>query len=338
MKTEYIGGGFKRQEINIEQKEEKAMGKLTDDVMMSCSRLASLMGYNKYSFPNNELKKSINALEPDYVRPVIENDAMWLGTQLEPTILKLAGIKLGIDVKISIPEPIKHKTLPLQGSLDGVATGKGDTIVTDHDKGIYIMDDNDIELEGLGVLEAKLTGVAPSNTPDLFRGPIQLQGLMMCLGVKWSALAILYQGVHHKVYVYKENKEIQDKISESVNDFQKRVDLYKRDSVTDWYAAVNPQDAAKTFSLDEGIESINLTKQDEDYAETILDANEAIKASTKLKNEASTALMNRLGNHSSGIGESLKIYWGNSPAKKAYSVDAREESRSKSIKVELINE
>ena len=66
--------------------------------------------------------------------------------------------------------------------------------------------------------------------------------------------------------------------------------------------------------------------------------NETRKASTKLKNEASTALMYRLGNHSSGIGESLKIYWGNSPAKKAYSVDAREESRSKSIKVELINE
>jgi hypothetical protein len=36
-------------------------GKLTSDKVMSASRLPGLMGYSKYSSPNDELQFSINA-------------------------------------------------------------------------------------------------------------------------------------------------------------------------------------------------------------------------------------------------------------------------------------
>ncbi len=37
-------------------------GKLTDDKSMSASRLPGLMGFSKYSTPNDELQFSINAI------------------------------------------------------------------------------------------------------------------------------------------------------------------------------------------------------------------------------------------------------------------------------------
>ncbi len=37
-------------------------GKLTDDKAMSASRLPGLMGFSKYSTPNDELQFSINAI------------------------------------------------------------------------------------------------------------------------------------------------------------------------------------------------------------------------------------------------------------------------------------
>ena len=39
------------------------VGKITDDVIMSASRLAAILNCSPYSTPNEELKKSIDSLE-----------------------------------------------------------------------------------------------------------------------------------------------------------------------------------------------------------------------------------------------------------------------------------
>ena len=42
---------------------KKYIGKITDDRVMSCSRLAALAGLSSYSTPNDELRKSIAAID-----------------------------------------------------------------------------------------------------------------------------------------------------------------------------------------------------------------------------------------------------------------------------------
>ena len=64
-------------------------GKLTSDKEMSASRLPGLMGFSKYSNPNDELQFSINAIDGKE-RPDIGNEAMAWGNTLEPVILSQA--------------------------------------------------------------------------------------------------------------------------------------------------------------------------------------------------------------------------------------------------------
>ena len=111
-------------------------------------------------------------------------------------ILKLVD-KIGLtQLSTQIKEPFVHKTLPLQGSADGTALAENLTIETDVEKGIYVMNkENKITLNGVGILEAKNTSVRPEDVPAPSRGPIQVQGLMMCSGFKWSVISIKYRGV-----------------------------------------------------------------------------------------------------------------------------------------------
>ncbi len=106
-------------------------GKLTDDKEMSASRLPGLMGFSKYSSPNDELQFSINAIDGKE-RPDIGNEAMGWGNTLEPVILEQAAQRLGIeDFYTQIGEPYKHPTMALQCSLDGVGFGVGQQVFSD---------------------------------------------------------------------------------------------------------------------------------------------------------------------------------------------------------------
>ena len=70
-------------------------GKLTDDRVMSASRLPALMGYSRYATPNDELQYSIRAIG-GIERPFVENQAMMFGNILEPIIIEQACKRLGI--------------------------------------------------------------------------------------------------------------------------------------------------------------------------------------------------------------------------------------------------
>ena len=210
-------------------------GKLTDDKQMSASRLPGLLGFSKYSTPNDELQYSINALDGKE-RPDIGNEAMGWGNTLEPVILSEAAKRLGITkFDTDIRKAFTHEAIPLSCSLDGTGEGEGQTITHDPDKGIYVVGAPSIVLRGTGVLEAKLTKTNPEDTPHLARGPIQLQGQMLCTGHQWGAVCVLYGGIELRVFLFAVHYETQQKIIGSVLEFQSKLDKYAKTGEIDWY-------------------------------------------------------------------------------------------------------
>lgn len=216
-------------------------GKLTSDKEMSASRLPGLMGFSKYSNPNDELQFSINAIDGKE-RPDIGNEAMAWGNTLEPVILGQACERLGIEGKFDITEPYKHRDIALQCSLDGIGYGNGQVVVTDADKGIFVVGQDSITLDGPGVLEAKLTKTMPEETPHLARGPIQLQGQMLVTGHKWGCVCVLYQGIEMRIFLFAPHAQTQSAIIKAVEEFDGKLLKYKETAEIDWYPPSSSKD------------------------------------------------------------------------------------------------
>lgn len=216
------------------------VGKVTTIQKMSASRLPNIMGFSPWSTPNDELDMTIRARKEGVHHYEIKvGEAADWGNEFEDQILRTASQRLGLQkLKLQYTEPFTYKDI-LQASLDGGAIADGLVINTDVANNIYVMNpEGTITLEGKGVLEAKLTRAAPSDVPAAYRGPIQLQGQMLCTGAQWGVIATLYQGVELYIYVYKANPEMQQKIVMACSDFERRV----RDE--DWYPAMSASEAA----------------------------------------------------------------------------------------------
>ena len=210
-------------------------GKLTDDKEMSASRLPGLMGYSKYSTPNDELQFSINAIK-ELERPDIGNEAMGWGNTLEPVILTEAAKRLGLTkFDVEINQAFTHSSCKLSCSLDGIGYGDNQEIMHDPSNGIYVVGQDSIKLDGAGVLEAKLTKTIPEETPHLARGPIQLQGQMLVTGHKWGAVCVLYQGIELRVFLFAPHHDTQKAILKAVLEFEHKLQTFRDTGATDWY-------------------------------------------------------------------------------------------------------
>ena len=216
------------------------VGKVTTIQKMSASRLPNIMGFSPWSTPNDELDTTIRARKEGVHHYEIQvGEAADWGNEFEDQIIRTAARRLGLKkLKLDYPEAYTYKDI-LQASLDGGAIADDLVVNTDVANNIYVMNSGDsITLQGKGVLEAKLTRVAPSDVPAPYRGPIQLQGQMLCTGAQWGVVATLYQGVNLYIYVYKADAEMQQKIIMACSDFERRV----RDE--DWYPAMSAAEAA----------------------------------------------------------------------------------------------
>jgi hypothetical protein len=139
-----------------------------------------------------------------------------------------------------------------------------------------VMDGESIHLEGTGILEAKLTSVAPEHSPALYRGPIQLQAQMDITGAKWGALAVLYRGTELRIFLFKPHSGTIRAITDATLDFQRRLDIWKADRHIDYYPPVNSADANRTWGqADE--QTILLGGEFEDWARDIVEAKADIK-------------------------------------------------------------
>ena len=227
--------------------QDKALGKLTPDDMMSCSRLPALLGFSKFRTPNDELKYSINAINGEANEFVTQEPMLW-GNLTEKLILAEACKRLGVDIdQLAHDKPYFHPDIPLATSLDGTASGNDTTIYTDIDKGIYVMGQDSIKLDGYGILEAKLTAQEVEIEPAPYRGVIQLQGQMNIMKASWGALCVLYKGTTLRIFLYPINEDHVNMIHNAVEDFQMRLDKYKTNQEIEWYPLSDSFEASRVF-------------------------------------------------------------------------------------------
>jgi len=216
------------------------VGKVTSSQKPSASGLPAIMGHTPHETPLVVLDRAIKCVDQGVDRlpgDELRIEAADWGNRLEDAILEESAARLGVaGLVLDHPEPHHYQDI-LSCSLDGTAEGGGLVIKHDPDNGIYVISaDEEIELIGTGILEAKLTRVAPQEKPDLYRGPIQLQGQMLCTGATWGAVCTLYQGVELRIFVYKQNVQMQQEIIKVCSDFVRRVrdrDLYPPLSTTE---------------------------------------------------------------------------------------------------------
>jgi predicted phage-related endonuclease len=305
-------------------------GKLTDDKEMSASRLPGLMGFSKYSTPNDELQFSINAIDGKE-RPDIGNEAMGWGNTLEPVILAEAAKRLGLDVfDAEIKTPYSHRSFALNCSLDGVGYGTGQDIATDEARGIFVIGQDSIKLDGPGVLEAKLTKTMPEDVPHLARGPIQLQGQMLVTGHKWGAVCVLYQGIELRVFLFAPHKETQSAIVKAVQEFESRLETYRQTGAIDWYAPASSRELDRIYPQAAAKEEVELPPTVADLATAIIENKAAIRAAEAGIEHAEKLIKEQLGQAEKGRAGSYVISWPMRnykaqserlvPAKPAYSV------------------
>jgi predicted phage-related endonuclease len=305
-------------------------GKLTPDYMMSASRLPALLGLSRYQTPNDELQYSINASK-GLPREDKQNEAMAWGDRIERLILQETAKRLELlELSTEFDSAFFHKTLPLACSLDGWAHGRGQKIRTDMDAGIIVVGQDEIMLDGYGVLEAKLTAVSPEEMPALYRGPVQLQAQMDIMQARWGAVAVLYQGTILRIFLFEPHKQTLETIKTAVLEFQNKIEKYKATGEIDYYPPANSKDADRMYPAADEAALVNLPVRAEQLADQILAANADIKEAEGKRSEAETELKAMLGQASKGTVGRFEIRWPMRsykaqpekvvPAKDAYSI------------------
>jgi predicted phage-related endonuclease len=304
-------------------------GKKTPDTMLSCSRLPAVMGLSKYSTPNDELELSIRALKGEE-RENKQNESMAWGDRLEAVILVEAAKRLQLaDLQTEHTVAMYHDELQLCCSLDGTGDGRGQVIRTDVDAGIFVVGQDSITLEGMGVLEAKLTAVSPEDAPALHRGPIQLQGQMDIMQVKWGAVCVLYRGTELRIFLFAPHQQTVDTIAQVTRDFQARLDIFNATGEIDYYPPATSDDADRMFPVAED-KVVQLDVEAELLAAKIMDANKRAKDAADDKAAAEKDLKILLGDAKAAVAGKYEIKWPMRsyqaqpqkivPAKEAYSI------------------
>ena len=264
------------------------VGKITNDILPSGSRIPSIMGVSPFRTPNDELAASIDAMEGK-PRPPFNVEAADWGNTLEPIIIEEAAKRLGIKIKeLQVDYALSYledDEIILQCSLDSIWEGDGRTVTTDPEMGVYVVGANSITLNGLGCCESKLTRAMPEEEPPLYRGPLQLQAQLLCAGYTWGVIATLYRGTELRLYFYQASGNTQAKIIDVCKEFTRRVNSQS------WYPVASPADGVKAYPTVDGLhEPVELAGESADQARRLIDA----KAHVKILEEEIDILQSKL--------------------------------------------
>lgn len=298
------------------------VGKVTDDTALSCSQLPAVLGVSPYDTANSILDKVRRARLGEDVRVDIKSEAADWGNTLEPMILAEAARRLGMTWA-PVSDKRVHATLPLQASLDGIIDAVSlRRIENDPSKGIYVVGADYIDVNGFGAFEAKLTGNDPEDTPALHRGPIQMQGQMMCAGLGWGALAVLYRGTELRIFLFAAHLGSQLTIAKAVKEFEAHLEAGT-------HYPLHGSDANIIYPTADAEPAIELPDM-EDLAERYIALKDQIKQGEEALELISLNMKEALGNHEKGIAGRFEIKWPMrnykaqpekvTPAKPAYSV------------------
>jgi hypothetical protein len=285
------------------------VGKVTPNDMLSASRLPAVCGMSQYRSPNDELLSSIDAINGK-APPDISNESMDWGNKMEPTILLEAANRLDcMQLEIEHEKAYFHDKWPLSCSLDGTCYGKGQTVTSDPDKGIFVVGQNSITLDGLGVLEAKLTSMPAEDVLPLYRGPIQLQAQMSIMKASWGAVCTLYQGTQLRIFLFEPHLPTLRLIQETSKEFQDKLDRYKNTSEIDYYPPSNPKDAARTWSSGSDDEPLVLDTYAEELTKLFIQNKIKITNAEEENSKIQTEIMGMLKNRTHGIAGQYQIAW-----------------------------
>jgi predicted phage-related endonuclease len=283
------------------------VGKVTPNTMLSASRLPAVLGHSKWSTANDELMATIHAIDGDEPEQ-IQKEAFDWGNALEGPILietakrlNLTGLELEHGAHFA-------KDIPLACSLDGLADGGSQTVVTDPDKGIYVVGQDSIQLDGVGVLEAKLTSFDAEDMPPLWRGPLQLQAQMMIMDAKWGAVCTLYRGLTMRVFIFAPHHKTQEAISAAVIDFDKRLTLYKETGEIDSYPIESNSDANLLYAQASD-KTISLPDSAEASIRVILEAKTQLKELEELIETETVELKKMLQEAERGKTSNYEVIW-----------------------------
>ena len=303
------------------------VGKLTPDDQMSASVLPQIVDQDyPFGTPNEALRRCLDAKEGKPSDFQGNEQTHW-GNLLEKTVLIEGASRLALkNYDFNIDEAFEHPDLPLACSLDGKAKGNGKTFVTDVKAGIFVIGQDEITLEGDGVLECKVTANRPEPTPPLWRGPIQLQGQMMCVDAKWGAIATLYGGNTLYIYLFSAHPDTQMMIADKVVDFDRRLNF----DPVQWYDIEHQSDPITLYpTVKEDQPPMILPANLEELAKSILVAKEGKANFDHAIKNATMAIQAYMGNHDTARCGNHEIKWGMRhyeakpehvvPAKPAYS-------------------
>jgi hypothetical protein len=264
------------------------VGKITNDILPSGSRIPSIMGLSPFRSPNDELAASIDALEGKPRPPFAVEAADW-GNTLEPIIIEEAAKRMGIEIlELQVDYALSYledDEIILQCSLDSIWKGDGRVVTTDPDLGIYVIGAESVTLNGPGCCESKLTSAMAEDEPPAYRGPLQLQAQMLCAGYTWGVIATLYRGTEMRLYFYQASGNTQAKIIDVCKEFTRRVNSKS------WYPAISPADAVKAYPrVDGSTAPIELSGESADYARRLI----AAKAQAKILDEEIDQLQSKI--------------------------------------------
>ena len=285
------------------------VGKVTPNTMLSASRVPALLGHSKYETPNGVLTSVINALQ-DVEERFEENEAMHWGNLLEVPLLLEASARLGLShLVLDHPKPYFHPDAPIACSLDGQGDGNGLVVTDNPDAGVYVVGAESITLDGVGVLEAKVTSVYPEDYPALSRGPLQLQAQMDITGAKWGAVCVLYQGTELRIFLFAPHEETQALIRKSAFDFESKITHWSETGEVEWYDPATPAEYGTKWPGDANLDSVDLGDWGATLAERIVKAKQEIKVLEKTIDDCETELKEMLGNATLAHAEEFRISW-----------------------------
>jgi predicted phage-related endonuclease len=285
------------------------VGKVTPNTMLSASRVPALLGHSKYETPNGVLTSVLNALQ-DAPEHFETNEAMHWGNLLEVPLLLEASARLGLShLVLDHPKPYFHSDAPIACSLDGQGDGNGLVVTDNPDAGVYVVGAESITLDGVGVLEAKVTSVYPEDYPALSRGPLQLQAQMDITGAKWGAVCVLYQGTELRIFLFAPHEETQALIRKSAFDFESKITHWSETGEVEWYDPATPAEYGTKWPGDANLDSVDLGDWGATLAERIVKAKQEIKVLEKTIDDCETELKEMLGNATLAHAEEFRISW-----------------------------
>jgi len=285
------------------------VGKVTPNTKLSASKVPGLLGQSKYETPNQILAGCINALQD--IEPSFDsNESMHWGNLLEVPILLEASGRLGLsNLRLDHPIAYHHPDAPIACSLDGNGDGNGLVVQNSPEQGIYVIGQDSITLDGIGVLEAKLTANYPEESPAMSRGPLQLQAQMDIVGAKWGAVCVLYQGTTLRIFLFAPHEDTQGLIRSAARDFETKLVHWSETGEVDWYTPVDAKDAALVWPGDPNLEQVDLGTDAAHLPELILHCKNLIgKLEDQIKDHEK-ALRELMGNATKAVAGEYKISW-----------------------------